>query len=299
MPMNLQHVRAFVALVETGSFGAAASRLGISQPTVSQQIRKLETFLGKGLVHRSHAACTPTNHGASILPYARALIASADRLQAAARRDDLVIGASGNIVSYFISAEMPRFAAVAPPSFRWRVEAASNTELGARVAAGELDVAAMEWPDLRPGIATVPWRTEPMSVIVPPGHPHDGRESITVDELVDLPLIGGERGSGTGTVLSAALGKRAQELNIAHSLPTTEAVKGAVRAGLGASVVLDAAVANEVRAGLLVRLAVEGVTLEKAFHLILPEGLPSDTLAVRFTRFLSDAGRPTAGPLQS
>lgn len=294
--MNLQHVRTFVALVETGSFSTAAARLGVSQPTVSQQIRKLEAFLGKVLVHRSHANCAPTPQGAAILPYARALLASADRLQAAARSEDLVIGASGNIVSYFISSEMPRFEAVAPPGFRWRVEVASNPDLAARVAAGEIDVAAMEWPDRRQGIATVPWRTEPMSVIVPPGHPYDGRESITVDELVELPLIGGERGSGTGTVLSAALGERARALTIAHSLPTTEAVKSAVRAGLGASIVLDAAVASELRAGLLVRLAVEGVRLEKAFHVVVPEGLPDDALAARFARFLRDGASGTADP---
>lgn len=289
--MNLQHVRVFVTLVETGSFSTAAARLGISQPTVSQQIRKLETVLGRVLVHRSHAACTPTSHGAAILPYARALLASADRLQAAARNEDLVIGASGNIVSYFISSQMPRFAAVAPPGFRWRVEAAPNPELGARVTAGELDVAAMEWPDRRAGLATVPWRTEPMSVIVPPGHPFAGRRSITVDELVGLPLIGGERGSGTGTVLSAALGERARALDIAHSLPTTEAVKSAVRAGLGASIVLDAAVASEVMAGLLVRVPVEGVRLEKVFHLAVPEGLPDDALAARFVAFLREGAR--------
>ncbi len=285
--MNLQHVRTFVALVETGSFGGAAARLGVSQPTVSQQIRKLEAFFGRVLVRRSHAACTPTPHGAALLPHARALLAAAERLEAAGRSDDLLIGCSGNIVSYFISEAVQRFAAVAPPGFRWQVRAATNPELGEGVAGGEIDVAAMEWPDPRPGLEVLPWRTEEMGVIVPPRHPLAEREAITVDELARLDLIGGERGSGTGTVLAAALGERARELSVVHALPTTEAVKSAVRAGLGASIVLAAAVAAERRAGTLAYLPVEGVCLTKTFHVAIPEGLPEEALAARFARFLA------------
>jgi DNA-binding transcriptional LysR family regulator len=153
----------------------------------------------------------------------------------------------------------------------------------------------MEWPDRRPGIATLPWRTEPMSVIVPPGHSYGRRRSITVEEFTRLPLIGGESGSGTGRVLAAALGERARALKIAHALPTTEAVKSAVRAGLGASVVLDAAVASEVRAGLLVRVPVEGLVLEKVFHLAILEGLPPGSLAARFADFLRESGKQPVG----
>lgn len=290
--MNIQHVRTFLALVEAGSFVGAAARLGVSQPTVSQQVRKLEAAFGKVLVRRSHAACTPTPHGRAILPYARALVAAAERLEEAGRGDAVLVGCSGNIVSYFISDELHRFAGAIGEPFRWRLRAATNPELSEAVAAGEVDVAAMEWPDRRAGLEVLPWRTEPMCVIVAPDHPLAGRGEITVDELAGLDLLGGERGSGTGTVLSEALGERASELRITHSLPTTEAVKSAVRAGLGASVVLEAAVGTEAAAGALSVLSVAGVRLEKTFHVAVPEGLPEEALPARFARFLAHGALP-------
>ncbi|MGO8609577.1 LysR family transcriptional regulator, partial [Rhizobium johnstonii] len=81
----------------TGSFHAAGRRLGLSQPTVSQHVRKLETALRVTLVERDPAGCRPTPQGRALLPHAEALIRAGRRAEEAVAGNRLAIGASGNI----------------------------------------------------------------------------------------------------------------------------------------------------------------------------------------------------------
>ena len=106
------------------------------------------------------------------------------------------------------------------------------------------------------------------------------------DEFLTLRLIGGESGSGTGTVLRNLLGSRAVEVAIAANVGSTEAVKSAVKAGLGASVVLEAAVSDDVRAGRRACTVVETAPLFKTFYVARPAALPDDDAMARFARSL-------------
>ena len=286
MMLNLSIVRTFVTLVETGSFVETAKRLDMAQPTVSQQIQKLEKMLGAALIQRSHSFCSPTRKGLSVLPYAHALLRSADRFATAAQGDHICIGCSGNIATYFIASEIKDFIASESDPFSWDVVSAPNPDLGTMLENGEIDLAVTEWPDMRPGMTVIPWRSEPLVVVMPPDHPRASARRIGLEDLLKLDLIGGERGSGTGTLLLEVLGERAAELRIQRSLHSTEAVKNAVRAGLGSSIMLQGAVIDEVKAGQLAMLTVEGVELAKTFHIALPSGLPADALPARLAAFL-------------
>ena len=288
--LNLAFVKTFVTLVETGSYNVTARSLGIAQPTVSQQIRKLESILGTVLINRSKVSCAPTPDGRMILPYARALLASAERFCAASAGNHVCIGCSGNIAAYYISADLKTFVEREKMPFGWDIRGATNPELADLLLHGEIDIAAMEWPDRRPGLNVRPWRREPLVVIVPPDHVLAGSVIISVDQLLKLELVGGERGSGTGVVLKRALGERADALRIAHNLNSTEAVKAAVRAGLGSSIVLRGTVSNELAAGQLSALTVDGVPLEKTFYVCYAAELPSESLPVRLGTFLTGAG---------
>jgi DNA-binding transcriptional LysR family regulator len=95
-----------------------------------------------------------------------------------------------------------------------------------------------------------------------------------VAELQTEPLLGGESGTGTGYLLRRQLGPIAASLNIIDGFGSTEAVKRAVRAGFGASIVMQASVADEVATGQLVALGIEGVELDKEIKLIVPAALP-------------------------
>jgi DNA-binding transcriptional LysR family regulator len=163
-----------------------------------------------------------------------------------------------------------------------------NPDVGERLASGRADLALMEWWDGRAGFAATTWRREPIVVIVSPGHPWATRREIAARELAGAPILGGEAGTGTGTLLRQALGPLADQLTTIGGSGSTEAVKRAVRAGRGISLVIASAVADEVETGHLVALRVTDADLAKEMKLILPEGTPRGAPAARFAAYASN-----------
>ncbi len=284
--LNLTLLRSFVVLAETGNFQTAARQLEIAQPTLSQHIRKLEEALGVPLIERSHAGSLPTRQGEAALPLARGLIASAERFRTAVREEEFLIGASSNIANYYMVPALSRFCESSSNLTDWRLVQDRNAQLIDKLERGEIDAAVTEWLPDQGAIRSVPWLTEPLVVIVPQAHELAGRKTISIRTLCKIPLIGGEPGTGTGSLLREALGENADLLRVVSSVGSTEAVKSAVMAGLGCSLILRGAVETEVLAGKLAVLDVSGATLRKTFFVSFRTGLPDNSPAARLARYL-------------
>lgn len=150
-----------------------------------------------------------------------------------------------------------------------------------------VDVALTEWMEPDAKVSSEVWRREAMVVIVPPGHPLARRQSIAIEELARESMIGGEPGSGTATLLREAFGDAAALLAARLTFGSTEGVKRAVRAGLGVSIVMRAAVEEELRAGQLVALGLEGGSLTKSLYALRLADDAPDTPASRFSSFIA------------
>jgi DNA-binding transcriptional LysR family regulator len=282
--LNLSQVQTFLAVIDEGGFQGAAQALGLAQPTVSQQLRKLEEALGVQLLVRTRNGSEPTGDGRVFLPYARGLIRTAERALAAVGGRSLSIGASSNVGTYLLPRRLHRFASETGAGFD--LVLGSNPETAGRLDGGEVDVAVMEWWDNRPGFSATPWRREPMVVIVAPTHPWAQRRSVTKALLLDQPLIGGEPGTGTGQLLRKAFGRNASRLRVTMQLGSTAAVKEAVKAGLGISLVLAGTVEEEVAAGTLKALRLSDADLSKELYIVLPDDTPETAPAARFAAAL-------------
>jgi DNA-binding transcriptional LysR family regulator len=276
--LNLIHARSFVAVVAARGVRAAARQLDLAPSTVADHIRQLEAALAAPLLLRRRGGAVPTEQGARLLPLARSLVETAGRVRSLVQIPALRVAASSNVGTYLLQ---PHLAA-----FRQRAGIAveqwigSNADVAARLERGEADVAAMEWWDGRRGFTACTFAREPLVVIVGPGHRWARLGSVSVAELRREPLLGGESGTGTGHLLRRQLGALAESLVIVDGFGSTEAVKRAVRAGCGASIVMLAAVADEVAAGQLVALRIEDVELDKAIKLVIPETLPATAPAM-------------------
>jgi DNA-binding transcriptional LysR family regulator len=284
--LNLHAVSAFVAVVETASFRKAAERLGTAQPTVSQQVRKLEDKLGAVLVQRGHKACRPTRAGEAFLPHARGLLRAARRAADVVRERPVRIGASGNVGTYLLPGCIRAFGDRLADPGAVDLALAPNPETALRLENGEVDVAVMEWWDGRPGFDATLWRREPMRVIMPVDHRWAAAAAIPKAWLLEEPMIGGEPGTGTGRLLAGVLGDDVRRLQMRFRLEGTEAVKMAVRHGLGVSLVLESAVASEVAAGHLTARPLAEADLAKEIYCITPEDLPATSGARRFRDLL-------------
>jgi DNA-binding transcriptional LysR family regulator len=263
--LDLGLLNSFVAVVEGGGFRAAARRLGLSQPLLSQHLRRLEEELGVPLIERSRRGGAPTPQGQRLLPHAQRLVEGARHAASLFASRALVIGAARNPGLYLL-----------PPLLRVEEELrlGSNPEALERLAAGETDIAFTEWWDGRPGFEAMPWREEPVIGIAPPGHPFAGAEPVPLARFLAEPLIGGEPGTGMGRVLAEALGSAAPPMRVARAMGSTEGVKRAVAAGLGVSVLLACAARDELAAGSLVRIALAGPALRRQIWTVLPANLP-------------------------
>ncbi|MBN9488034.1 MAG: LysR family transcriptional regulator [Alphaproteobacteria bacterium] len=288
--IDLEQVRTYVAIVEAGSFQGAATRLGIAQPTASQHMRKLEETLGHRLIERTRAQAVPTAEGARFLPFARTLLRVADRAQASLTDGGLAIGAASNIGVYLLQPLVSAFRSGARGLGPIDIRIGSNLETVRRLEEAEIDIALMEWWDARPGFDAAVWRDEPLVVIVPRGHRWADRKWIDKTTLLEEPLIGGEPGTGTARLLQDRLGIDPARLKAGLQLGSTEAVKQAVRAGLGVSVTLMSAVREEIAAGHLVAPRLRNGRLSKQLFSIVPDHAPPQGPARTFDAFLRQAG---------
>ncbi|MEO6382036.1 MAG: LysR family transcriptional regulator [Nitrobacter sp.] len=276
--LNLTHARTFLAVIASRGIRAAARQLDLAPSTIVDHIRQLEEVLAAPLVMRQRGGAMLTDQGARFLPLARSLVETAGRVRSLVHFPTLRVAASSNVGTFLLQPHLAAFQRSAGiPVEQW---IGSNLDVIARLERGEADVAAMEWWDGREGFAARTWAREPLVVIVGLDHRWAGLSSLSVAELQGEPLLGGETGTGTGHLLRSQLGPSAKALMIVDGFGSTEAVKRAVRAGVGASIVMESSVADEVAARRLVAIRVEGVELAKEIKLIVPDTLPPTALAM-------------------
>lgn len=289
--LNPVWLKSLVAVVQTGSFQTAARTLGLAQPTVSQHVQKLEEQVGVTLLHRSRSGCQPTTRALAFMPHATALLDMHSRALDALHGGRQRVGASSNIGTYLLQPLLRSYLNSGAEETDVDLRIAANPDIADQLLAGQLDAAVMEWWIPHSEFEHHLWRIEPLVLIVCPDHPLAGAKSVEPARLVELPMLGGEPGSGTGRLLTEYFG----ELGVPRSgmqLGSTEAVKQAVRAGLGVSLVLASAVRDEVQNGTLVALSIPG--LEKRLQLIWrkpPRDLPPPGFVVHMLGAMAVGGK--------
>lgn len=278
--LNIAHARSFLAVLDGRGFRAAGRMLKLSPSTVVEHVARLECELAAPLLVRRRRDVALTLQGSAFLPLARALVDTAARACAVVAGAPLRIAASSNIGTYLLQPTLASFEAAGPGAIEPWI--GSNPDVAERLSDGRADVGLMEWWDGRPGFLARSLRRERLVVIVGRGHPWALRAGVAVADLVGSRLLGGEPGTGSGTLLRKALGAAADRIETVNGFGSTEAVKRAVRAGLGISIVLACAVEDEVATGDLVALPLADADLAKDIHLIVPERLPAASAAARF-----------------
>ncbi|WP_459550200.1 LysR family transcriptional regulator [Nocardia sp. X0981] len=171
----IRHLGYFVAIADEGHFGRAATALDMTQPPLSQGLRRLETKLGVELVHRTRQGAVLTAAGRQLLPRARLLVDDAERFLAEAER----IARTRGTVHWGATAALPdRIVTACVTVLRTgkTTGAAVSTTVGgtvdlvAAVRSGLCDVAVIEHPALVDGVEARPVVKLPRWVVVPADH---------------------------------------------------------------------------------------------------------------------------------
>ncbi len=282
--IDLERVATFLAVARYGGFREAAKHRGLSQPAVTQHIKRLEQSLNVSLIDRSPFRSTLTPEGRIFLPYPEHLLSICKRARTAFKKDSIAVGASSNIGTYLLQPWLSAYQEAS--SHKLDLIIGDNIHIAEQLKGLEIDVALMEWWDHSPGFLADVWRSEELLVIVPPQHPWARLGSIPRNWLKGQTFLGGERGTGTGRLLQQYLGEDAATISVSMQLGSTEAVKHAVHAGLGISLVMAGAVEQELRIGWLCGVSIEGEPPRKEIYVIRRESEPHDAPAVELINFL-------------
>ena len=192
-----------------------------------------------------------------------------DRALLAIKSPKLKVGASSNIGIYLLQPYLHDFLRhQSQEEDKLDLLIDNNPTVADKLENAEIDIALMEWWSSKAGFESQTWKIEPLVLITPTDHPLAKLPSISKSILAGLDLIGGESGSGTGRLLKTYLQDFQQMPKVTMQLGSTEAVKQAVRAGLGISLVFASAVADEVRHGSLCAIPIEDNALRKSIQLV-------------------------------
>jgi DNA-binding transcriptional LysR family regulator len=190
--MELRHLRYFVAVAEELHFRRAAERLHVAQPSVSEQVRKLEDELGVRLFERTPRSVTLTDAGTVLLAEARRVLgcAEAARLAVRSARDRPGIVLRIGYIPSSLSAGVPRAlhrVASTMPHLQTTMEPGAGIELVEAVRAGELDAAVVSLPIPTAGLRVTTLGDQGAVAVFPVGH------SQAVSAEVRLGQIAPER----------------------------------------------------------------------------------------------------------
>src|SRR5687768_17777458 len=192
--MNLRDLRYFVALADTRHFGKAAERSFVSQPTLSAQIKKLETYLGVQLIERQPRKVTLTEMGARILPLARSILQESDEIVSLARNDHDPL--SGKLKLALIPTIGPYLLPVVTrklrkqlPRLKLMLYEYQTQPLLEKLRAGDIDLGILALPVPLDGLEARPLYDEDFTLAVPSNSPLAKRSSVKLDDLTGETLL--------------------------------------------------------------------------------------------------------------
>ena len=292
--MDLRRLEIFVRVAEFGSFSRAAEALFLTQPTVSEHVRALEDELGVQLLDRLGRGAAPTPAGQLLLGYARKLLALAGEAQQAVDQfqgrvsGELIVGGSSIPGEYVLPSLIGAFRAK-HPEIAVTLLIGDSRSVQEWVESGRVELGVVGVRPTGRSLDSRQLMADELVVVVAPDHPWVGRGNISVEDIRHEPLILRERGSGSRDTLERALatvGLDFGAFRIVGEMGSTQAIKQAIRAGFGVSLISRRAVEDECRARLLGCVSVRDLDVSRAFHLVTHRERSRSPLAQAFLAFI-------------
>ena len=285
--MNINQVRAFIAVVDHGSFSEAARATGLSQPAVTMQIQGLESDLGATLLERRYRKVEMTEAGRALLPFARRVMTELDEARSEVERlsdsvgGHLELAVSTTPGQYILPRLLGSFLR-AYPEVSVSLRVYDSADVVARVEAGEaqLGMTGARIPGAK--VEYEEMGTDQLLMICAPDDPLAGRAGVPLAEVAEHPFIVRESGSGTRMVFEQALrggGIDPSELNVVMELGTSEAIVNAVEGGMGVGVVSHWMADKALTLGTVAQVTAPGFPVSRPFYAVSPRGARSRAAA--------------------
>jgi DNA-binding transcriptional LysR family regulator len=287
LDVNVSQLRTFVAVVESGSFSAAARVMGVSQPAVTMQIQALEADVGATLLDRRYRKVELTEAGRTLLPHARDVISTLQEARveieslSGSVTGRLVIAASTTPGVYIIPRLLGAFLAD-NPEVGVTVTVHDTEEVMDAVESGEAHIGITGATARRPRIDFEQRGVDELVCIAHPAHRLAMKDGVSLAELAEERWILREPGSGTRQVSERALsdaGLNPDDLVVAVELGSGEAIVSAVEGGLGISILSRLVAEKALHIGAVTALKIGCLPAQRPFYIVTPKGTPTRAAA--------------------
>jgi DNA-binding transcriptional LysR family regulator len=249
--VELQQLLCFIAVLEEGGFKRATARLGITQPALSYQIKRLEEELGVQVFRRGPGGITATDAGRTLLEHAHHVIAAVREAHQAVRElsggvtGEIRVGAVKCVGQYFLP-HVLREIQVKHPGVRPKLLYKDSDELLEALLANKVDVALVVDPPADERLAYTPVFDEQISLVSGRSHRFYGRATVDVAELKDESFVTLAPQISAGALARRYLDRQGISIVSALATDNIETVKRMVESGMGLAFLPDMTTADDV-----------------------------------------------------
>lgn len=294
--LDLHKLEIFYWVAEHKSFSQAAELLSLRQPTISAHVQELEKAVGGKLLYRmpGKVSLTPlglmlAERAKNLLAFKRATVAAVEQFHGTLS-GELWVGGSSIPGEYLLPQKLGEFTKKYP-HVKPILRIGDSAGIVADLLDGKVEIGfvGFKGDDARLSFEKI-WDDE-MVLAVPKGHPWTKRKFIDVTDLKNEKFISREHGSGTLDSIRELLAKRrkvaSELLHITMELGSTEAVKEALMAGFGFSILSRISIRHELEEGTIAEVPVRGLTMKRGFYQVIHLRRPLHPIAHVFREFLT------------
>ena len=268
MHITLRQLEVFTEVLKSGSTTQASVILALSQSAVSAALADLETQLGVQLFDRVGKRLVVNEHGRLLYPKALAILEQSLEIEKLFRQENgaLRVYASSTIGNYLLPAMMAHYRRDFP-DIPLELHVGNTQDVTTAVAEFKVDLGFIEGPCHHPDLVTQPWMEDELVVFCAPDNTLCQQQPLSLAMLADAPWILRERGSGTREILDHLLLAQLPHFKLVMELGNSEAIKHAVRHGIGISCLSRHVVADQLAAGTLMELRIALPPLVRTLYL--------------------------------
>lgn len=285
MHITLRQLDIFAQVLKSGSTTQASNVLALSQSAVSAALADLENQLDVRLFDRVGKRLVINEHGRLLYPRAVALLEQAEEIERLFSEDNgaIRVYASSTIGNYILPEAIARYRRDFP-SLPLELSVGNSQDVINAVLHFRVDIGLIEGPCHRPDIVTEPWLDDELVVFAAPGAALLS-QPVTLESLAAAPWIVREPGSGTREFMDYLLLAHLPRFRLAMELGNSEAIKHAVRHGLGISCLSRRVIEEQLQSGVLVEVPVPLPRLVRTLYCIHHRQKHISSALLRFLRY--------------
>lgn len=294
--LDIHQLEIFAKVAELKNFSKAAQEMYLTQPTISQHVSSLENYLGIKLFDRMGKEVALTKAGEILYRYAKQITALRGEAQQALdhfrgkKSGHLTLGASTIPGEYILPSLLGKFKREYP-SISVTLRIGDTEEIIDELLTSKIELGIIGAKISHARLHYTSFVEDELIVVVPRGHRWWKKTFIGIQELCDEPFIMREAGSGTRISMEKRLdeiGIPPDRLKIIAEVGSTTAVKQAIKAHLGVSLISERAVEEEIRLQQFRKVPLKKVEFKRTFFIIQDKKRSTSPLCKAFTQFLSE-----------